>query len=848
MPEPKLADALSIRTHLELLTEGKRGVEIRAIGGLLPVRVVGDSVRKRGAEVGFFTDLDLAATTAQRLSDGGAGAVYVTLNEIAPEIFARGEGKMVRGGQATQDKDILRFRNLLLDFDPKRASGISSSDAEHELAIAKAYEVREELGSIGWPDPLYLADSGNGAHLVYRVNLETNERNRKLVRQVLAAAAGFWGDDQVEIDVSVWNPARITKVIGTVSRKGDDTEQRPHRVSCYLEVCEDPDTVKAAPVSALTNVTQRHDAALGKRGREKKLSEGSEVDDLWRAMEGAGLAPLQARTREYGVTIGTRCWKREEDNEGETRPGFVVVSNEGKIRAGCRHATCTADVTTLLSHCGLSQSHGIPGATNIDPFATSPEDDVVAQVNALGLTIVFLPTGQCYTVTNRDSKHPTLRMKPDSARDYVGSRVEYIESERGLIHPLTVWLRSPDRREAFSYTYDPRLEFGEIDEKRNALNLWRGFAYEAKRSKLGAQLYKAWREHLLKHMCGGREEIGDYLWKLLAWKVQNPTTIPMVMPVALGNPGDGKGVAFLPIVNLFGEHGLHTESPLLGARFNDSLEGKAIIFHDEADHLADPKVMRAMKARVTESRGTYEAKGHSLYQAPSFPLHIAASNHPRIRIDPNDRRLLVLETKTPRGGIEWFEGKGIRELVADDHLERPESIAFHQHLLHEALKADLSGFRPNPPPGTDERAEKILESAELSVLQAWVLGVLESRRLPGVAGDQETVGGVEIESMMDGATWNGRRDLVASVGGRAMHRAYEGWAQERYGKEQWSRGLPGRTFSGFAKGFLAMVGGSSKPKKVRGKTESLWHLPTLEEARRHANAYLGVDRDRDWGD
>ena len=829
---PLPADAVEIRSHLELLTEGKRGVELRAVGGLLPVRQVGAAARKRGTEAGFFTDLDEAARAAQRCSDEGFGAVYVTLNEVDPTVFARGEGKMVRGGQATQDQDVRRYRNLLLDFDPVRPSGISSTEEELRLAMSRAARVCEELAALGWDAPLYWAESGNGHHVVYRVSLEQSERNRKLVREVLRAVSGFWSDDRVEVDASVHNPARVTKVVGTVTRKGDDAADRPHRRASFMRAVPD---AKPVPAKTLRALVAKWDEAQGRRGKPKTLAEGSEVDDLWRAMEAAGLEPQPAKERDYGTTIASKCWKRPGDNAGGSHPAFVVVSGDRQLRAGCRHATCDADVASLLAESGLRQSHPVAGSAGGDGaalFAASPEDDVAEKVNALGVAIVFSDTGRSFLVTPPDGRGATRRLKPDDVRDYVGSRVEYVESERGLVHPLTVWLRSPRRREAFGTCYDDALPYGGISE-HDEVNLWRGYAYEPGTSRTGAKLFRAWREHLRKHVAAGREREDAYLWDLFCWKLQHPTWLPMVLPVLIGKPGDGKGVGVLPIVNLLGQHGLHTESPMLGARFNDRLEGRAVVFHDEADHLADPRVMRAMKARVTEGTGTFEAKGHSIYQAPNFALHVAATNHPRVRVDAHDRRLLVLETAGPRDGIEWFERKGIRQLVARHHLREADSVAFHRQVLHEALAADLGTFRPNPPPMTRERDQQILESPELTVLQSYLMTLLETGELRGIPGGN--------------SRWRGTRTLFANER-NALHGAYIAWAEHALGPERFRSGFPGHTFSGFSKGVLSLLGVVSGQKKVSGRNVRTWRFPALEEARRRFEEGIGLGDARSWRD
>ena len=41
----------------------------------------------------------------------------------------------------------------LIDLDPVRPSGISATDEEHELALAKARDIISDLETRGWPAP-----------------------------------------------------------------------------------------------------------------------------------------------------------------------------------------------------------------------------------------------------------------------------------------------------------------------------------------------------------------------------------------------------------------------------------------------------------------------------------------------------------------------------------------------------------------------------------------------------------------------------------------------------------------------------------------------------------------------
>ena len=163
--------------------------------------------------------------------------VYVTVNPVNPDLLCRAVNRVRTAGRepTTSDADVLRRRWLLIDCDPKRVSGIPSSDAEHELARQKAIEIRDGFQSIGWPEPI-LTDSGNGAQLMYRIDLPVNDN--ELVHNVLKSVAAV-SSDTVDIDVTVHNPARIWRLPGTFNAKGDSTIKRPHRMAQLISVPKD---------------------------------------------------------------------------------------------------------------------------------------------------------------------------------------------------------------------------------------------------------------------------------------------------------------------------------------------------------------------------------------------------------------------------------------------------------------------------------------------------------------------------------------------------------------------------------------------------------------------------------
>jgi hypothetical protein len=119
-------------------------------------------------------------------------------------------------------------------MDPVRPSGVSSSDVEHDAVIQTTGKVRAYLNGIEWPDPIE-ADSGNGAHLLYQIDLPNDEPSRELVKKALVTLAALFSDKRCQVDTANFNAARIWKLYGTISRKGENTDTRCHKRSAVTE-------------------------------------------------------------------------------------------------------------------------------------------------------------------------------------------------------------------------------------------------------------------------------------------------------------------------------------------------------------------------------------------------------------------------------------------------------------------------------------------------------------------------------------------------------------------------------------------------------------------------------------
>jgi hypothetical protein len=179
---------------------------------------------------GYYKDAQAFARDAARW-DGKAG-IYWTINPVDPNLLARAENKL-RGrtptGEATADKDIVYRRFLPLDLDPVRDVSPATHE-EHCSALALQGRIADSdfMSRLGFPQPIEM-DSGNGAYLLYPIDLPNNDATRSTIKRCLEALAGRFNSAGARVDTSVYNASRIMRVPGTLNCKGSATPERPYR-------------------------------------------------------------------------------------------------------------------------------------------------------------------------------------------------------------------------------------------------------------------------------------------------------------------------------------------------------------------------------------------------------------------------------------------------------------------------------------------------------------------------------------------------------------------------------------------------------------------------------------------
>jgi hypothetical protein len=313
---------------IDFLFQPGDAIEIRAL------KVRGSNGYRTNQSGYFNVENRKAIADAVRAVDGRADGVYICLNKLAPALLARSENHLSVLDQTTKDVDVVERRWFYIDVDPIRPAGISSSDKEHRAALEKAKAIRDSLTERGWPVPLY-ADSGNGAHLLYRLpEGMTASEATEIIKNCLVALAARFNDDSIKIDESVFNASRICKLYGTLACKGDNTQERPHRRSEALEGPEErfePVAIDLLKQLAAEATKQARPATPSQNGHQRFSVEN------WLRRNGLEIRNGPEPYKDGSRWILARC----PFNPEHTGTSAAVFEDaDGKLGFKCQHDSC----------------------------------------------------------------------------------------------------------------------------------------------------------------------------------------------------------------------------------------------------------------------------------------------------------------------------------------------------------------------------------------------------------------------------------------------------------------------------------------------------------------------------
>jgi hypothetical protein len=323
MPTAPHADRAEIGRAFDVLVPAGAVVEVRV-----------PKMRQGGTASGYFDDRAKFIDAGASVNGHGPG-VYLTINPVQPALLARACNRIrPRADVTTTDRDVAQRCWIPLDFDPIRPAGISSTDAEHEAALAAARAARTWLAGLGVPgESMVLANSGNGAHLLLRVELPNDEPTTRLVQRCLDAVALHCGTAGVAVDRSVFNAARIMKLYGTVATKGDPTMERPHRRAQLLEV---PAVLVVVPVAVLERIAATLPADDPREVPPRRR--GGQAFDVRAWLAEHGLVIHREKPWHSGATVLELAVC--PFNPEHVASAVVILEASGRLLFRCLHDSC----------------------------------------------------------------------------------------------------------------------------------------------------------------------------------------------------------------------------------------------------------------------------------------------------------------------------------------------------------------------------------------------------------------------------------------------------------------------------------------------------------------------------
>lgn len=304
-------------------------IKADSVTNVFEVRIIRSN--RKQPTIGYFKDVDVMIDRLkhQDLRDTN---VYLMLNEINAECYgriARDDFKLADHG--TKDAEIIGRWWVLIDLDPKRPQGTSSSEDKVKLAEKKAKTVLDFLSKQGFNDPV-IGFSGNGYHLLYKICVKNTDENKQIIERFLKTLDILFSDENVKIDTANFNASRVCKLYGTLAQKGSNSEEFPHRMSRIRYI---PKAISITPIEYFQKVNNILPSEPDKPQRYNNYN-GQEFDlDGW--LQKYGIGYKTAPSNDGTKYILDHC---PFDSSHTGKDAVIFKSRNGAIGFHCFHDSC----------------------------------------------------------------------------------------------------------------------------------------------------------------------------------------------------------------------------------------------------------------------------------------------------------------------------------------------------------------------------------------------------------------------------------------------------------------------------------------------------------------------------
>lgn len=312
--------------------------------GLHEIEII-NMLNKTDNYSGIYDDVDLLCKDIQRF-DCGNYNLYFRINELKDAIKGKIQyNKFIRGAKGAIDTDVKQRDWLFLDFDPIREGGvkdIAATDEEMEKSHLVAVSCYLYLKEQGFPDPV-VCKSGNGWHTLYRLDgvKEEGEQTKTVFKNFLSYLALQFTTKEVDLDLKNINASRLTKLYSTVSRKGADIPERPHRKSEIVKVPKEIVPVDWGLVVGIANryVTSQETDPL----EQTTYREGNNSRNKFDLMDFLSKNGIEILKTERVGTSTKHVLKTCPFHEEHGKDSAIFVADNGAITFTCFHSSCAGN-------------------------------------------------------------------------------------------------------------------------------------------------------------------------------------------------------------------------------------------------------------------------------------------------------------------------------------------------------------------------------------------------------------------------------------------------------------------------------------------------------------------------
>lgn len=285
---------------------------------------------------GYFTDAKTLIDAIKPYTDNYN--VYFSVNRINPECYGREQRNriVIRPKNTTTDNEIVGRDWVYIDFDAKRVTGSNADDNQVELAKQKANKVYAFLKHNGFNDPIVVF-SGNGVHFYLKCALKPTEENNNIVKRFIQSIGMLFSDENIEIDQKIFNLGRISRLPGSYSAKGSNTDKdRPQRM---CKIVKYPSEIKVNDIEYFKKIADLLPEDEVTPNRDNNYSsEKFDLEDFIRRHN----IPVVGKSQ---VSDGTRYYLKhclfDENHKG--KDAILFQRNNGAIAYYCFHNSCAGN-------------------------------------------------------------------------------------------------------------------------------------------------------------------------------------------------------------------------------------------------------------------------------------------------------------------------------------------------------------------------------------------------------------------------------------------------------------------------------------------------------------------------